>query len=193
MVSGEFISMRTLYETLPDAVPTPIAWGTYASNPNIHFFLCSFVEMTDDLPDIQKFSAKLAELHMKGSSPNGKYGFSVPTLQGTIPQYTTWTDSWEAFFCNSFKTTMAVEEASQGTDAEMRHLCEETIKKVIPRLLRPLETGGRHIQPRLIHGDIWDGNTSTAVETDAPVIFDATCLYAHNECKSTSRHLGIRT
>ena len=184
MVSGEYLSMKTLYDTLPDAVPKPIAWGTYAADSSIHFFLCSFVDMTDDLPDIQPFTAKVAELHRKGLSPNGKYGFWVPTLQGTIPQYTTWTDSWEEFFTKSIKRVMDVEEASQGFDPEMKELCEAIIDKVCPRLLRPLETGGRQIRPCLIHGDIWDGNTATLAETGAPVIFDATCIYAHNECKS---------
>jgi len=188
MVSGEYLSTKTLFDTLPDAVPEPIAWGTYASDPNIHFFLCSFVDMTDDLPGIQPFTAKVAELHKKGLSPNGKHGFSVPTLQGTIPHYTTWTESWEEFFTNSIKRVMDMEEASQGFDEEMKELC--------PRLLRPLETRGRQIQPRLIHGDIWDGNTATFAETGAPVIFDATCIYAHSECEcnfSTGETLADRT
>ena len=183
MVSGEFVSMKTLHDTLPYFTPTPYAWGTYAADPNVHFFLCGFVEMNDDLPDVNALTAGLAELHTKGLSPNGKYGFPVPTLQGTIPQYTEWTDSWEEFFTNSIKLVMDNEERSQGSDPEVQELCQETLSKVVPRLLRPLETGGRRIQPRLVHGDIWDGNVSTNSETDTPVIFDATCIYGHNESK----------
>lgn len=181
MVFGEFVSMRTLHDTLPRLTPNPIAWGSYASNANIHFFLCDFVYMTEGLPDINSMAESLAELHKKGLSPNGKYGFSVPTCQGTIPQYTDWTDSWEDFFSRSFRLVMENEERSQGPDPEVQQLCEAMLKKVIPRLLRPLETGGRQIQPRLVHGDIWDGNVSTNIATDAPIIFDATCIYAHNE------------
>ena len=103
MVSGEFISMSSLHNTLPYLVPTPVGWGTYATDADIHFFLCGFVEMDDDLPDVDQLAAGLAELHIKGLSPNGKYGFSVPTLQGTIPQYTEWTESWEEFFSNSIQ------------------------------------------------------------------------------------------
>ena len=183
MVSGEFVSMKTLHDTLPYLTPTPYAWGTYAADPNVHFFLCGFVEMDDDLPDVNALAAALAELHTKGLSPNGKYGFPVPTLQGTIPQYTEWTDSWEDFFTKSMKLVMDNEEISQGSDPEVQELCRETLSKVIPRLLRPLETGGRHIQPRLVHGDIWDGNVSTNSETNKPVIFDATCIYGHNESR----------
>lgn len=181
MVSGEFESMSSLHKTLPRLVPTPHAWGTYAADPNIHFFLCGFVEMTDDLPDVQALSALLAELHRKGVNPEGKYGFPVPTLQGTIPQYTSWEESWETFFSKSIHIVMTNEEKSQGSDPEMQELCKATLEKVVPRLLRPLETGGRSIQPRLVHGDIWDGNVSTNLETNTPVIFDATSIYGHNE------------
>lgn len=37
---------------------------------------------------------------------------------------------------------MKNEEDSQGPDPEVQQLCEATLTKVIPRLLRPLETGG---------------------------------------------------
>ncbi|KAG8525539.1 uncharacterized protein KY384_009183 [Bacidia gigantensis] len=181
MVSGEYVSMKALHDTLPTLTPRPIAWGTYAADANVHFFLCGFVDMTDDLPDVQMMGASLAELHKRGLSPNGKYGFSVPTLQGTIPQHTDWCDSWEEFFSKSIRKVMENEERSQGADLEVQELCEAILSKVVPRLLRPLETGGRQIRPRLVHGDIWDGNVSTDTETDKPVIFDATCIYAHNE------------
>lgn len=136
--------------------------------------------------DIQTFTAKVAELHTKGVSPNGKYGFSVPTFMGQMPQYTAWTDSWEEFFTNSMQQLMAIIEESQGPDAELGLLFGQTISKVIPRLLRPLETGGRQIKPRLIHGDLYSGNVSVDAVTGRPNLYDATCLYAHNECESSS-------
>lgn len=184
MMSGEFVSMTALHNAVPNITPVPIAWGSYASDANVHFLLLSFVDMTDDIPDLQTFPAKVAELHKKTLSPNGKYGFPVPTYQGNFPQEVAWKDSWEEFFLASLKRILAVEEASQGPDAEMKQLEEALIDKVVPRLLRPLETGGRQIQPCLVHGNMWDGNISTDVATNLPVIYDAISLYAHNECKS---------
>ncbi|KAL8713850.1 MAG: hypothetical protein Q9220_001995 [cf. Caloplaca sp. 1 TL-2023] len=181
MVSGEYESMRALHSASPDLTPDPIAWGTFAQADHVHFFLCEFVQMTDDLPDVEASMKMLAGLHAESSSPTGRYGFHVPTLQGTIPQYTDWTSSWEDFFARSIKLVFENEERSQGLDEEVQYLCQETLSKVVPRLLRPLETGGRRIKPRLIHGDIWDGNVSTNVKTGMPVIYDATCIYAHNE------------
>lgn len=183
MVSGEFVSMSALHDVVPDITPKPVGWGTYASDSNTHFFLCSFVDMTDDIPDIKVFPAKIAELHRKSLSPNRKYGFSVPTYQGRLPQAVDWQDSWEVFFSNLMRRILQFEEESQGPDEELSQLSEALFSKVIPRLLRPLETGGRQIQPRLVHGDMWDGNTSTNVTTNLPVIFDATCFYGHSESR----------
>ena len=81
MMSAELVSMTSIRNTVPDLAPLPVAWGTYSVDPDIHFYLCSFHEMTDDVPGIQPLAAKVAELHAKGLSPNGKYGFSVPTYQ----------------------------------------------------------------------------------------------------------------
>ena len=180
MVAQECTSMKTLYDVVPDLLPKPIGYGTYAANSNIHFFVSEFVEMTDDVPDTS-FMASLADLHSKTSSPNNKYGFSLPAYQRTVLQYTQWTDSWEEFFTKSLKHVFKIEEKVHGQDKEMKILERAIIQKVVPRLLRPLETGGRSIQPRLIHGDIWDGNCSTRATDNSPVIFDASCLYGHNE------------
>lgn len=187
MMSGEIVSMTAIHDAVEDLAPVPIAWGAYASVPDTYFFLCSFVDMTDDIPDIETFPAKVAELHLKGLSPTGKFGFPVQNYQGCLPQVTTWTDTWEECFANNLKGMLAIEEKTQGPSAELKALSEAIFEKVIPRLLRPLETGGRQIQARLVHGDLWDGNCSTAVETDGPVIYDASALYAHNECKCGSQ------
>ena len=81
---------------------------------------------------------------------------------------------------------MTMIEGSQGPDVELRMLFDQIVSKVIPRLLRPLETGGRQIKPCLVHGDLYSGNVSVDAVTGRPVLYDATCLYAHNECESCS-------
>jgi len=80
---------------------------------------------------------------------------------------------------------MVTIEESQGPDEELRELFGQTMSMVVPRLLRPLETGGRQIKPSLVQGDLNSGNVSVDVETGRPVLYDATCLYAHNECKTS--------
>ena len=159
-----------------------MSWNPALSLPSAFLSLAN----TDSemCADIQTFTAKVAELLTKGVSPNGKYGFSVPTFMGQIPQYTAWTDSWEEFFTVSMQQLMAIIEESQGPDVELKTLLGKMISKVIPRLLRPLETGGRQIKPCLVHGDLYSGNVSADAATGRPILYDAACLYAHNECES---------
>ena len=96
MMSSELVSMTLIRNTVPDLAPLPIDWGTYARDSDIHFYMCSFHDMTDDVPEIQPLAAKMAELHQKGLSPNGKYGFSVPTYQCKWPQPVEWKESCES-------------------------------------------------------------------------------------------------
>lgn len=48
MAAGEFGSMTTLHDTIPDSTPEPVGWDTYASSPSVHFFLYRFVDMVDE-------------------------------------------------------------------------------------------------------------------------------------------------
>jgi protein-ribulosamine 3-kinase len=184
MMMGEFESATALWKSLPDFIPRPIAWGTYLTDPNNHFYLCDFHDMTDELPDVAKFCAKVARLHLNSipQSPNGQYGFHTTTYVGKIPQDNTWCDSWEDFFKKGFKHHLELEEQVQGPDEQMRELSKAMIEKVIPRLLRPLESGGRRIKPCIIHGDLWSGNATMDADSDEPMIFDAWAFWGHNEC-----------
>ncbi|KAI9785904.1 MAG: hypothetical protein M1839_008170 [Geoglossum umbratile] len=181
MVSGEFASMSAIYAVTPDLVPHPIAWGTYASIPAVHFFICDFHNMTDGLPDIHAFTAKMAELHSKGTSSNGKYGFPIATHHGHTALDHGWADKWEEYFTTKTKALLQLEQQVQGLNKEIEALMEPFFTKVMPRLLRPLETGGRGIKPCLVHGDLWHGNATTDADTNRPIIFDAGSFYAHNE------------
>ncbi len=104
-----------------------------------------------DLPDVNKFTARLAEMHRKSKSPTGKYGFHVTTYNGNLPQVNRWTDTWEEYFTSNFRHFLTMEQEMQGpATEELTGLSNAMLEKVIPRLLRPLETGGRNIEPSLI-------------------------------------------
>ena len=188
MFSGEFLSMRTIQKVLPEFVPEPIAWGTYASDADIHFFLCSFHDMiTDELPKMKPFCANIAALHRNSTSPTGKFGFSVCTFYGNFPQDNTWTDTWEEFFVQNITRMFELEEEAKGVSLELGRLKKPLYEKVIPRLLKPLETGGRSIKPVLIYGDLWYGNYATDRATNKRLVYDTCCFYAHNECMLSCR------
>lgn len=77
----------------------------------------------------------------------------------------------------------ALNEAAGGKCEELENLLPALFEKVIPRLLRPLETDGNTVTPMLVHGDLWCGNASMRLEDDAPIVFDPSSFWAHNECK----------
>lgn len=147
--------MQSIYAITPIFVPEPIAWGTSQSDPELHFFLCDFHEMDLELPDVDTFTARLAELHRSSTSPIGKFGYHVTTYNGILAQDNTWTDTLEEYFANNFKRMVELEEAAQGPPTEEQTvLVAAMLEKVIPRLLRPLETEGRKLKPCLIQCDL---------------------------------------
>lgn len=81
------------------------------------------------------------------------------------------------------KDVLRIREERSGPSSALEELLPALFEKVIPRLLRPLETGGRKLAPVLVHGNLWRGNV--AAVKDSPgrgVIFDSASFFAHNEC-----------
>lgn len=140
--------------------------------------------MTGDMPDPHKFGALLSAVHQKSISPNGKFGFHITTYVGNLPQAVEWEDSWEIFFAKSMRKALDLEIERKGPSEELNVFSETIFRKVIPRLLRPLQSEGRTVKPSLVHGDLWYANTGTDVDTNQSLVFDACCFYAHNECTS---------
>lgn len=104
-----------------------------------------------ELPDVDKFTARLAELHRESVSPTGRFGFHIMTYNGNLPQLNQWTDTWEEYFTTNFKHFLKLERQASGPpSAELEDLSQAMIDKVIPRLLRPMETSGRRIEPSRI-------------------------------------------
>lgn len=182
MTKSEFHSMKAIYDVLPEFVPRPIACGTYSTMPDSHFFICEFREMTDAMPDPDEFASLLATLHKKSVSGTGQFGFPITTYAGNLPQFVAWEDSWQVFFTKSMRHALDLEIERKGSSEELDILSHALFEKVIPRLLRPLESEGRAVKRSLVHGDLWYGNAGIDLHTNQPIVFDACCFFAHNEC-----------
>lgn len=182
MTKGEFESIKAMHAVLPIFVPKPIACGAYDTAPDTHFLLCEFRAMTDDMPDPHSFGDFLSTLHQKSVSPTGKFGFHITTYAGNLPQYVGWEDSWEVFFAKTMRQALDLEIERKGQNDELDSLTCVLFEKVIPRLLRPLESDGRVVKPSLVHGDLWYANAGIDVDSKQPLVFDACCFFAHNEC-----------
>ncbi|KAJ5110528.1 hypothetical protein N7532_001063 [Penicillium argentinense] len=181
MTLGEFYSISAMHDTIPEFVPKPIACGTYSTIPDTYFFLCEFHDMIDDMPDPDRFGTLLSKLHQKSVSPTGKFGFHITTYAGNLPQFVEWENSWETFFAKTMKQALDLEIQRKGPSEELDVLSHALFERVIPRLLRPLESEGRVVKPSLIHGDLWYANAGIDVDSDQPLVFDACCFFAHNE------------
>ena len=100
-----------------------------------------------------------------------------------MPQDNTWSESWETFFDKSLRHVLKVRQERAGPNVELEALIPALFEKVIPRLLRPLESNGRKIQPSLVHGDLWYGNVGVVDKnTRGAIVFDPSSFWAHNEC-----------
>lgn len=183
MVSSEYEAMMVLHKLIPHMVARTVGWGSYEEMPDTHFFACKYHKMNDDNLDINAFPALVADFHKRSKSPGAKFGYPNPTFGGKNPQYFPPSNTWEVYFRKGMDGIFAAELATQGPDEEWERLTNLTLEKMTPRLLGVLEADGTKVDPTLVHGDLWEGNCSVDADTGAPMIFDGTPRYAHNECK----------
>jgi len=176
-MKGEYETAKGIYDTDNTFSPRPIAWDNYQSDPEQWFLLCTFHDLDDGMVDPVRFCAKLAHLHLNATSTDGRFGFSCQTSRAGED----WSDTWEECFTKLIRTLLKMEWTARGPDDELADLSTHLLDIVIPRLLRPLESEGRHVKPSLCHGDLWYGNACTDLATSEPIIFDGKALYAHNE------------
>lgn len=164
-------------------VPIPVGWGEYHNGDSqVYFFIGQFHDM--DLstpPEPKSFIAKVAELHSNGKSPNGQFGFPVPTAFGILERTVTWEHSWAKCFTNLLQDVIRYDNRSNGDWPEFSAACKQLIDHVIPRLLGILQANGRTLEPALNHGNLWEQNIGVDMETGDAVVFDPGSIYGHNE------------
>lgn len=192
-LKGEFESTLAIDNAVPGFAPKPLDWGSFKSLDNTHYYLCKFHKLSLKLPPEAELTEKLARLHKNGTSPNGRFGFHVVTYNGNMPQDNSWADTWLNFFINGFEHILRVNVECGGPWEEMEQLKPHMISKVIPRLLKPMEIGRHSVDPVLVHGDLWCGNTAVDTELNQPVVYDPSSFYAHNECKVVLMLLALLT
>ncbi|KAF4925811.1 Ketosamine-3-kinase [Colletotrichum viniferum] len=179
-LEDEFAATSAIHYRAPNFCSRPIACGTYESDTNSHFYICEFHNLSGRLPAPGSFCKELAQLHSR-RSPRGDFGFQCVTYNGDNPQDNTWSNNWEHFFPKSLRHLLNVREDRAGPSAELEQPLPELFGRVIPRLLRPLETAGRALKPSLVHGDLWYGNTSIDEDTGKGIVYDPASFWAHNE------------
>lgn len=187
MARAEYESQEALSAVIPDNVVTPTAWGYLDGDKTKSFYLTRFRKLQPRIPPLPDFLAIIKRLHQTSVSPTGKFGFHCKTYWGPPVMSNEWTDSWEEFWGRQFRSDVAYAQRVYGKDEDLDTLTEEFIQKVVARLLRPLQTGGRSIKPSLCHGDLWDGNVQMDADTGRTILFDPCAFYGHAEGRDNSR------
>lgn len=160
-----------------------------------------FMNLNAEKPAPEDISRVIARLHKRseGTSPEGKFGFPVPNCHGKIVQPNRWDNDWSRYFTKLITAFYDADVAVNGTTPEYEGAFGALARDVIPRLLRPLQEGGRVLKPCLVHGDLWheniglaedagDGEEEGVGDDDAGdgqqqpvVVYDGSTFYGHNE------------
>ncbi|KAG8169541.1 hypothetical protein KVR01_000286 [Diaporthe batatas] len=183
LAQGEFHSANNINCVVPGLVPKAIGCGEYDNDgTTTYFFLGVFHDMDFSTPpEPDEIISLVSQLHSRGTSPNGMFGYPVPTVSGRMERTVAWTSSWAESFALQLKDVIKYDNDTNGPWIEYDAVCKQLIDAVIPRLLGALQSEGRNIRPALIHGDLWERNIGVDMETGNMVIFDPGCMYAHNE------------
>ncbi|TNN71511.1 Ketosamine-3-kinase [Liparis tanakae] len=193
MFDGEMASLEAILKTETVKVPKPVKVIELETGG------CVFAMEHLDMRGLTKYSKllgeQLADLHLhnkrqlekcnkeqqtvgRGAGQSEvavitKFGFSVPTCCGYLPQENEWQDDWVTFYSQQrLQHQLNMVEKSYG-DREARELWAK-LQLEIPQLFTDVE-----MYPALLHGDLWGGNVAQCAA--GPVLFDPAAFYGHSE------------
>ncbi|WP_016950747.1 fructosamine kinase family protein [Anabaena sp. PCC 7108] len=167
MFEAEMLGLQQIHNTNTILVPQPLCWGT--AN-NFSYIVLEWLEMVDsDSKSWQEMGRKLAAMH-KVTSQNG-FGWDMNNTIGSTPQINTWTDDWAEFY-TQYRLGYQFQLAKQRGGS---FPLQDQLLATIPELL-----ADHHLQPSLVHGDLWGGNAGCTVDGE-PVIFDPATYYGDRE------------
>ncbi|KAH9858025.1 fructosamine kinase PKL/CAK/FruK [Lenzites betulinus] len=179
---GEAESLMAIERAAPGLAPKLIDCGliefdtkerdTDVGRP---YFLSEYKDIGSLSPTAAKALGKrlATELHAY-KSPKG-FGFQVPTYCGQTRQDNGWFETWTECF-DALVGGLSDKLQAQGGYEPLIKQIGEVRERAIPALLDHLT-----IEPVLLHGDLWSGNTGIDRGTGEPVIFDPSSYFGHNE------------
>jgi fructosamine-3-kinase len=167
MFEAEMLGLQQMQNTNTILVAQPLCWGT-ANNSS--YIVLEWLEMGENnSKSWQQMGRKLAAMH-KVTSQQG-FGWDMNNTIGSTPQINTWTDNWAEFYTKhrlSYQFQLATRRGGSFP-------LQDKLLAAIPELL-----ADHHLQPSLVHGDLWGGNVGCTVDGE-PVIFDPATYFGDRE------------
>ncbi|KAI0518491.1 Fructosamine/Ketosamine-3-kinase [Xylaria bambusicola] len=195
MMKGAFEAENALYDVIPEYVPRPVSYGTYMTHPDLHFYICDFVDLVDEVPSPAVWAEAAATLHKRSRWPTGQFGFHCPGHVANVLIDNIWDSSWESVWTHQMRSLLRQDEAIHGVDEKYSELQATFFDVVIPTYLRPLESNGRSITPCLVHSNLWPGNIKPRADSNTVCMFDSCACWGHHEaelavCRNPRYRLG---
>ncbi|KAL9614091.1 MAG: hypothetical protein Q9167_001376 [Letrouitia subvulpina] len=197
MFRGEHASLNAIHSVVPTLCPASLATGR--SDDGAFFLATDFLDLSarssaagSDKSSGMSLAAKLGKLHTTPAPPapghsKAMFGFEATTCCGDTAQPNDFRSSWADFYAqNRLLAVLHKCERSNGKNAEFRSLVQQTVDKVVPRLIGDDHLNdGNGVTPVVVHGDLWSGNKGRGqiggrggIEE---VIFDPSAVYGHSE------------
>lgn len=137
LAEGEYHSATNVNSVVLGFGPQAIGWGKYDNQETAtYFFLGTFHDMDfPKPPKPEEIIPLVSQLHGRGTSPNGMFGYPVPVVCGRMQRTVTWTNSWAESFTFQLKDVNKYDNDANGSWPEYDVACDQLIDAVIPRLL----------------------------------------------------------
>jgi fructosamine-3-kinase len=167
MFEAEALGLRQIFDSKTIRVPEPICWGTVG---NSAYIVLEWLDLGyGDHQAWEEMGHNLAAMH-RVTSRKG-YGWEQNNTIGSTPQINTWTTDWVKFFTEhrlGYQFRLASRRG--GHFPQQGRLLE-----AVPDILE-----GHHVQPSLVHGDLWTGNAAVT-KLGEPVIVDPATYFGDRE------------
>jgi protein-ribulosamine 3-kinase len=164
LLDCEADGLRAIAETRTLRVPAVAAVGCQGDEA---FLVVEWLDMTSG-GDNAALAAALARMH-RAPAPCGprrqRFGWHRDNWIGASPQANGWSDDWCTFFRERRLAPQFALAAANGYGNALRHDGARVLA-ALPSLLLD-----HHVEPSLVHGDLWSGNAATLADGSG-VVFD---------------------
>ncbi|GBG63632.1 hypothetical protein CBR_g38943 [Chara braunii] len=173
MFAAEQAGLEAMHNTGTIRVPRPYKVGPLPRRGS--YIIMEYIQFGASNRSQAVLGEQLAEMHLKGSTDRG-FGFHMDNTIGSTPQHNPWTKDWVEFF-RVHRLGFQLSLAQQQYNDQDIYVKGQRLLEKLPEIF-----SGVHVQPVLLHGDLWSGNISADVDGN-PVILDPACYYGHSEAE----------